>query len=54
MQLHTFLTTTQDGDEWSASRSGRLNLGGRAPGTNWTGGWVDSRAGLDAVADKII
>jgi hypothetical protein len=27
---------------WSASLSGRF-----APGTHWTGGWVDPRAGLD-------
>jgi len=30
--------------EWSASSLGRFT-----PGTHWISGWVDPRAGLDAV-----
>jgi hypothetical protein len=40
---HAFLTWTLDGGEWSVSR----------PGTHWTGGWVASRAGLNARTRKI-
>jgi hypothetical protein len=32
-----------------ASRLGRFTLRDRAPGTHWVGGWVGSRAFLDAV-----
>jgi hypothetical protein len=31
-----------DGGEWSASRPGRFT-----PGTQWIGGWVGPRTGLD-------
>jgi hypothetical protein len=41
--------STLDGGDWSASNLGRFTPGGRAPGTNLIGGWVTSRAGLDAV-----
>jgi hypothetical protein len=41
---NSFLTWTLDGDEWSASRPGRV-----LP-THCTGGWVGLRAGLDAEA----
>jgi len=34
------LTSTIDGDEWSASRSGRFTPRERAPGTHWIGSWV--------------
>jgi hypothetical protein len=40
--LHLLLTSTLDGGEWSASRSGAHS----------TGGWVDPRAGLDVVKSK--
>jgi hypothetical protein len=40
------------GDEWSASRPGRLTPGERAPGTHWIGGWVGSRASLDDVEKR--
>jgi len=43
-----------EGDEWSASRLGRLSPGEKAPSTDWIGGWVGTRVGLDAVAKKII
>jgi hypothetical protein len=51
--IHVFLTLALGGDEWSASRSGRFTPGERAPGTNWIGGWVDLRAGLDTL-EKIL
>jgi hypothetical protein len=38
---HVFLTSALVG-EWSASRAGCFN-----PGTDWIGGWVGPRAGLD-------
>jgi hypothetical protein len=48
MYSSTFLLTTAlVGGEWSASRSCRFTPGERAPGTQWIGGWVDPRAGLD-------
>jgi hypothetical protein len=46
------LTSALDGDEWSASRLGRFTPRERAPGTHWIGGWVDPRAGLDAVVKR--
>jgi hypothetical protein len=37
--LHAFLTSTLDGGEMSASHTpGRLTIGERSPGANWTGG----------------
>jgi hypothetical protein len=47
VQIHIFLTSALAGGEWSASRPGRFRPGETAPGTHWTGGWVDPRAGLD-------
>jgi hypothetical protein len=43
------------GGEWSASRPGRLTPKERPPphpGTHWKGGWVGSRAVLDAVVKR--
>jgi hypothetical protein len=34
---HTFLTSTLDGGEWSASRLGRFTPREKAPGTHWIG-----------------
>jgi hypothetical protein len=42
-------TTTLYGGERSGSRPGRYTPGEKAPGTHWLGGWVGSRAALDAV-----
>jgi len=39
--LNTFLISTLDRGEWSASRPGRF-----IPGTHWIGEWVSPRAGL--------
>jgi hypothetical protein len=41
------LTSDLAGGEWSASLPGRFTPGERAPGTNWIGGWVGPRAGLN-------
>jgi hypothetical protein len=41
------LTSALVGGEWSTSRPGRFTPGERAPGTHWTGGWVDLRASRD-------
>jgi hypothetical protein len=48
------LTSALDGGEWSASRPGRFTPRERAPSTHWIGGWVDSRAVLDAVVKRKI
>ena len=40
------MTAALEGDEWSAARPGRT-LSRERPGTHFTGGWVDHRAGLD-------
>jgi hypothetical protein len=42
-----FFTLTLDRGEWSASCPGRF-----IPSTHWIGGWVDLRAGLDAVVER--
>jgi hypothetical protein len=46
------LTSALNGGGWSASRPCRFTLGERTPGTHWIRGWVDPRAGLDAVAKR--
>jgi hypothetical protein len=40
------------GGEWSASRPFCFTPGERATGTNWIGGWVDPRAGLDDMGKR--
>jgi hypothetical protein len=52
VQIHIFLTSAIVAGEWSASRPCRFTLAERAPGTHWIGGWVDPRAGLDAVEKR--
>jgi hypothetical protein len=48
---YLLLTLVLDGSEWAVSHPGcALFLGKGPPGTRWTGGWVGSRAGLDADA----
>jgi hypothetical protein len=42
-----FLTSALVGREWSASRHGRFTPRERAPGTQWIGGWVGPRTGLN-------
>jgi hypothetical protein len=48
------LTSALDRGEWSASRPGHFIHRKRAPGTHWIGGWVGSRAVLDAVVKRKI
>jgi hypothetical protein len=45
-QIHLFLASAQDGDEWLTSSSGRFTPGTR-PDTHRTRDWVDSRGGVD-------
>jgi hypothetical protein len=47
-----FITSALLGGEWSASRPYRFRE--RAPDIHWIGGWVGSRAGLDAAKKRII
>jgi hypothetical protein len=54
LQLHAFLTSTLDGGEWSALRTGCFTPRERALGTHRIGMWVVSRAGLDTVVKKKI
>jgi hypothetical protein len=46
------LISTLDGDEWSASRPGRLTSIERAPETYCMGRWVGPRAGLETGREK--
>jgi hypothetical protein len=52
VQLHTFLTSALDGDEWSVSHLSHFMPKQRAPGTHWIRGWVGPRAGLDVVENR--
>jgi hypothetical protein len=52
--LHTFLTLTLDGGEWSASRPGGFTSTERVPCTHWIGGWVGQRAVLDTMVKRKI
>jgi hypothetical protein len=49
-----FLTSELDRVEWSATRSCRFTPGEKFAGTHWIGGWVDPRAGVDAVKRSIL
>jgi hypothetical protein len=49
IQIHIFLTSAPDGGHCSASRPVRFTPRERASGTDWIGGWVDPRAGMDDV-----
>jgi hypothetical protein len=50
--MHISLTSALVVGELSASRPGRFTPGERATDTNWIGGWVDPRAGLDDVENR--
>jgi hypothetical protein len=49
-----FLASALAGSEWSASRPGRFTPGARAPSTQWIGGCIDPRAGLDDMKKKFL
>jgi hypothetical protein len=44
-----FFTSALDDGEWSASLPCQFTPGKIASGTHWIGGWVDPRAGPDAI-----
>jgi hypothetical protein len=46
VKLHSFLTLTLDGGDWSASYTSLFTHRQRVPNVYWIGGWVDSRASL--------
>jgi hypothetical protein len=50
--IRIFLTSALAGGEWSASCPGHFTPEEEAPGTHWIGGWVDPRAGLNAVENR--
>jgi hypothetical protein len=52
VDVYVFLTSALVGDEWSASRLGRLTPGERAPDTHWVGRRVGPRAGVDDVEKR--
>jgi hypothetical protein len=52
--IHVFLTSALYGDELSASRLCRFTPGETAHGNQWIRGWVDPKAGLDAVQKRKI
>jgi hypothetical protein len=54
VELHAFLTLALGRGEWSASRPRRFTPWEGAPGTNWIGGWVGPKAGLDTVVKRNI
>jgi len=49
VQSHAFLTSAQEGADWSASCLSRFTFRETDPDTNWTGECVGPRAGLNAV-----
>jgi hypothetical protein len=52
VEIHIFLVSAIVGGEWSASRPVRFTPRERAPGTDWIGGWVGPRAGLDEMGRR--
>jgi hypothetical protein len=50
----SFLTSTLDGGEWSASRPCRFTPEERVSGSHWIGGWVDPKAGQDDMEKRKI
>jgi hypothetical protein len=48
----TVLTSELDCGEWLTSRPGRFTPGEKEAGTNFIGGWVGPRAGLDATEKR--
>jgi len=52
VQIHELLISALNGSEWSVSCCDCFTSGEGTRGINWIGGWVDSRAGLDAVGEE--
>jgi len=54
VQLHAFITSAKDGDEWSASRPGRFIPGEKDPRPHWIGILgAQSRSGQGKVKVKL-
>ena len=51
-EIHSFLTSATDGDEWSASRFGRFNHKKRVTGTRAIGCWMRPRADLHVLEER--
>jgi hypothetical protein len=49
-----FLSSALKGGVWSGLRLYRFTPGDRTPATHWIGGWVDPRAGMDAMEKRKI
>jgi hypothetical protein len=49
-----FLTSAIDGGEWWTSRPSHFTPGVRDPGIRCVGGWMDLKAGLDAIEKRRI
>jgi hypothetical protein len=49
---HVFLTSALVGGKWWASRPGHFTPGEKAPGTDWTEGWVSPRSGKDDMEER--
>ena len=47
-----FLTSVQDGGEWSTSHSSHCTHGERTPGTRGIGGWIGLRASIDSLEKR--
>jgi hypothetical protein len=54
VRLYTFLTSIPDTDDQSASLSGRLSPGERAPGTHVIGRGLGPRTEFDVIASREI
>jgi hypothetical protein len=52
VQFHIPLTSALAGDEWSASRTGRLTPGEKDPGTPSIGGSVGEKFGLENIKKR--
>jgi hypothetical protein len=54
VKLQAFQALALEWGEWSASHPSHFTHKERTYGTNWIGGWVGSRAGLDVVVKRKI
>jgi hypothetical protein len=50
--LYSFLASALDGGQWTASHPCCSNHGGKTPGTHLTGGWVDTKVGMDVLCKE--
>jgi hypothetical protein len=52
VKIHVFFTSALVGGDLSVSRPSHLIPRKRAPGTDWTGGWVIARTDMDNVGKR--